>query len=157
MTAPTTQPRPEAHGVRVERARDEFELPAGDDDTVFQQQLALLRRHLLSDPRSLRSVFVADGVQAIAWEFQQPELGASVTGRGYTFLGVTYEPATRQLEVMVSEAAEERHHLTRSVPRPDAITLSPAAIGAGEVLDIRHGQQHTIVTVLDPAPPRSGA
>jgi len=52
---------------------------AGDDGELFKKQLALLRRHLLSDPRSLRSVFVADGVQAIAWEFQQEELGAAFT------------------------------------------------------------------------------
>jgi glutamate synthase (NADPH/NADH) small chain len=61
------------------RPRDGFDVAEGDEDTVFLQQLALLRRHLLSDPRSLRSVFVADGVQAIAWEFQQPELGAAFT------------------------------------------------------------------------------
>jgi glutamate synthase (NADPH/NADH) small chain len=62
------------------RAPDPFEpAPGGDDDTVFQKQLALLRRHLLDDPRSLRNVFVADGVQAIAWEFQQEELGAAFT------------------------------------------------------------------------------
>jgi glutamate synthase (NADPH/NADH) small chain len=62
------------------RAPDPFEpAPGGDDDAVFQKQLALLRRHLLNDPRSLRNVFVADGVQALAWEFQQEELGAAFT------------------------------------------------------------------------------
>ena len=51
----------------------------GEDDEVFRKQIGLLRRHLLADPRSLRSVFVADGVQAIAWEFQQDALGAAFT------------------------------------------------------------------------------
>ena len=51
----------------------------GSDEEIFQKQLALLRKHLLRDPRSLRSVFVADGVQAIAWEFQQDDLGAAFT------------------------------------------------------------------------------
>ncbi|MCJ7453729.1 MAG: FAD-dependent oxidoreductase, partial [Steroidobacteraceae bacterium] len=51
----------------------------GDDSTILQTQLSLLKRHLLNDPRSLRSVFVADGVQAIAWEFQQEVLSASFT------------------------------------------------------------------------------
>ena len=60
-------------------ARDDFEQHEGDDNEIFQKQLSLLRKHLLRDPRSLRSVFVADGVQAIAWEFQQEELG-----RGFT-------------------------------------------------------------------------
>ena len=68
-----------AAGGIAGRAPDEFAGAGGDDDAVFEKQLALLRRHLLSDPRSLRSVFVADGVQAIAWEFQQDELGAAFT------------------------------------------------------------------------------
>ena len=46
---------------------------------LFQKQVALLKRRLLSDPKSLRTTFVADGVQAIAWEFQQDELGAAFT------------------------------------------------------------------------------
>ena len=46
---------------------------------LFQKQVALLKRRLLSDPKSLRSTFVADGVQAIAWEFQQDELSAAFT------------------------------------------------------------------------------
>ncbi|MGB9163856.1 MAG: sulfide/dihydroorotate dehydrogenase-like FAD/NAD-binding protein [Rhodomicrobium sp.] len=46
---------------------------------LFQKQLALLKKRLLSDPRSLRTTFVADGVRAIAWEFQQEELGANFT------------------------------------------------------------------------------
>ena len=50
-----------------------------DDEAVFERQLALLRRHLENEPRSLRGVFVADGLQAIAWEFQQPALGAAFT------------------------------------------------------------------------------
>jgi glutamate synthase (NADPH/NADH) small chain len=50
-----------------------------EDGAVFQTQLSLLRKRLLGDPKSLRSLFVADGVQAIAWEFQQEELGAAFT------------------------------------------------------------------------------
>ena len=57
----------------------DFEQLEGNDEEIFQKQLALLRKHLLRDPRSLRSVFVADGVQAIAWEFQQEDLGATFT------------------------------------------------------------------------------
>ncbi|HME73337.1 MAG TPA: hypothetical protein VKM54_26265, partial [Myxococcota bacterium] len=46
---------------------------------LFQKQVALLKRRLLSDPKSLRTTFVADGVQAIAWEFQQDGLAAAFT------------------------------------------------------------------------------
>jgi glutamate synthase (NADPH) small chain len=46
---------------------------------LFQKQLALLKKRLLGDPKSFRGTFVADGVRAIAWEFQQEELGANFT------------------------------------------------------------------------------
>ena len=36
----------------------------------------LLKRRLLTEPRAFRELFISDGMQAVAWEFQQPELGA---------------------------------------------------------------------------------
>ncbi len=42
----------------------------------FDNQLGLLKRRLSADPRSFRELFTADGMQAVAWEFQQPELSA---------------------------------------------------------------------------------
>jgi len=44
---------------------------------VFQKQLNLLKRRLLNDPKSLRQMFIADGMQAIVWEFKQEALGAN--------------------------------------------------------------------------------
>ncbi len=49
-------------------------------DDLFQKQIEVLKRHLMSDPRSLRGVFVADGTQAMAWEFQQSEIGEKFIG-----------------------------------------------------------------------------
>ena len=46
---------------------------------VFQKQLGLLRKRLLSSPASLRQMFVDDGMQAIVWEFKQDELGPEFT------------------------------------------------------------------------------
>ena len=43
---------------------------------LFQKQLTLLKKRLLGDPKT---TFVADGVRAIAWEFQQEELGSGFT------------------------------------------------------------------------------
>jgi glutamate synthase (NADPH/NADH) small chain len=61
-----------------ESARGELEtLGAGEDVRLFQAQLALLRRRLLAEPGAFRQMFITDGMQAIAWEFQQAELGAS--------------------------------------------------------------------------------
>jgi glutamate synthase (NADPH/NADH) small chain len=41
---------------------------------VFQKQLSLLRKRLLNDPKSVRQMFVDDGMQAIVWEFKQDEI-----------------------------------------------------------------------------------
>ncbi len=45
----------------------------------FNQQLDLLKRRLLADPRSFRELFISEGVAAVAWEFQQAELGEQFT------------------------------------------------------------------------------
>ena len=45
-----------------------------DQDVLFNQQLDVLKKHLAADPRSLRSLFINDGMKAVAWEFQQGEL-----------------------------------------------------------------------------------
>jgi glutamate synthase (NADPH/NADH) small chain len=41
----------------------------------FTNQLGLLERRLTADPRAFRNLFTADGMQAVAWEFRQAELG----------------------------------------------------------------------------------
>jgi hypothetical protein len=76
-----------------------------------------------------------------------------VAGHGYTLVGVTYEPNAHRVEIMIGEAGRPRHHLTRSVVHPDAITLTAATTGGGEVLDILHGRGHTIAAVSDAALP----
>ena len=43
---------------------------------TFHSQMALLQRRLLADPQAFRDMFIADGTNAIVWEFKQPELGA---------------------------------------------------------------------------------
>jgi glutamate synthase (NADPH/NADH) small chain len=45
----------------------------------FTHQVDLLKRRLLADPRAFREMFISEGMQAIAWEFQQPELSAEFT------------------------------------------------------------------------------
>jgi len=50
-----------------------------DQDALFAQQLGVLKKHLAADPRSLRSLFVNDGMKAVAWEFQQGELAEGFT------------------------------------------------------------------------------
>jgi len=40
----------------------------------FNRQMELLKRRLLTEPQAFREMFISDGMQAVAWEFQQPEL-----------------------------------------------------------------------------------
>ncbi len=42
---------------------------------TFHRQMALLRRRLLSEPQAFRDIFIADGSEAMIWEFQQEDLG----------------------------------------------------------------------------------
>ena len=43
---------------------------------TFNNQMALLQRRLMQDPQAFRDLFMADGANAIVWEFKQDELGA---------------------------------------------------------------------------------
>jgi glutamate synthase (NADPH/NADH) small chain len=45
----------------------------------FHNQMELLRRRLLQQPGAFRDMFIADGTNAIVWEFKQPELGPEFT------------------------------------------------------------------------------
>ncbi|WP_346295884.1 sulfide/dihydroorotate dehydrogenase-like FAD/NAD-binding protein [Rhodopseudomonas sp. P1] len=64
----------------LESSKSELEeLQNSEAVGIFQKQLALLQKRLVNDPASLRNMFIADGTQAIIWEFQQPELGEAFT------------------------------------------------------------------------------
>ena len=69
-----------AAGNAYEATRQELEeLAHSEAVELFGKQLALLRRRLLQDPGTFRDMFIADGTQAIAWEFQQEALGEAFT------------------------------------------------------------------------------
>ncbi len=44
-------------------------------DQRVGQQVALLRRRLEADPQAFREMFIEDGMNAVRWEFSQPEIG----------------------------------------------------------------------------------
>ena len=56
---------------------------------TFHNQMALLQRRLLADPQAFRDMFIADGTNAIVWEFKQPELGAENLHRRHLGRGVS--------------------------------------------------------------------
>ncbi|WP_198950779.1 sulfide/dihydroorotate dehydrogenase-like FAD/NAD-binding protein [Kineosporia sp. A_224] len=56
------------------RARVEV-LEHSEPVETFNRQLDLLKRRLVAQPQAFRELFIADGMQAVALEFRQPELG----------------------------------------------------------------------------------
>ena len=62
------------------------ELEQSAEVGAFQNQLALLKRRLLNEPQAFRDMFVADGANALVWEFHQDDLGADFTHRFWQLL-----------------------------------------------------------------------
>ena len=61
----------------LESTRSEVEALASSAGVEsFNRQMELLKRRLLTEPQAFREMFLTDGMQAVAWEFKQPELGA---------------------------------------------------------------------------------
>jgi len=59
----------------LESTRTQVEvLERSESVESFNRQLDLLKRRLVSEPRAFRDMFITDGMQAVAWEFQQDEL-----------------------------------------------------------------------------------
>ena len=47
--------------------------------SLVEEQVELLRRRLEADPQAFRETFIEDGMNAVTWEFSQPELGEDFT------------------------------------------------------------------------------
>ncbi len=50
-----------------------------DEADLFDKQVELLKRRLAADPAAFRDMFIAEGIEAIAWQFRQDELSAPFT------------------------------------------------------------------------------
>jgi glutamate synthase (NADPH/NADH) small chain len=60
----------------LESSRAQVEvLQRSESVESYNHQVDLLKRRLTSEPRAFRDLFIADGMAAVAWEFQQPALG----------------------------------------------------------------------------------
>lgn len=51
-------------------------LEHSDEVEGFNRQVELLKRRLIGDPGAFRQMFIDDGVNAVKWEFAQPDLSA---------------------------------------------------------------------------------
>ncbi len=65
----------EASGMLVSSLEQVTLLETSEPVTSFHHQLEILRRRLVAEPRAFRDLFITEGMAAVAWEFQQPELG----------------------------------------------------------------------------------
>ena len=64
----------------LENTRSEVEaLEQTEAVGTFHKQMGLLQRKLLNNPQMFRDMFIADGANAVVWEFKQDELSAEFT------------------------------------------------------------------------------
>ena len=69
-----------ANRHRIEDAARELQaLEHTEAVELFQKEVALLQKRLATDPAFFDQFFIAEGTHAIAWEFQQEELGETFT------------------------------------------------------------------------------
>ena len=60
----------------IEEAREQVaELGHSEAVELFKKQVGLLQKRLANDPQFFQQTFITEGTTAIAWEFQQDELG----------------------------------------------------------------------------------
>ncbi len=77
----------ESERHRLEDASEEIkELEHSEAVEVFQKQVGLLRKRLVNDPEFFNQLFISEGVNVIAWEFQQDALAASFTHKFWSLL-----------------------------------------------------------------------
>ena len=55
------------------------ELEHNESVELFQKQVELLKKRLVNDPQFFAQTFITEGTNAIAWEFQQEDLGEAFT------------------------------------------------------------------------------
>jgi glutamate synthase (NADPH/NADH) small chain len=62
------------------------DLESSEGVESFNRQVELLKRRLLEDPKAFRDMFIADGMAAAAWEFNQSDLSPEFVERLWTLL-----------------------------------------------------------------------
>ena len=82
----------------------------------------------------------------VSVEIDDPDIGAQMLGRG-AFVGVTYDPHDRRVEIMVGDAHRARRHLMHSIEKVDSIAMTTDERAGNEALELRHGSGHTLVLV----------
>ena len=79
-------------------------------------------------------------------EVDDPAIGAQVSERGFALLGAAYDRRDRRVELMLGDPAENRRHVTRSIPRVTALAVQCDDEGRDRALRVEHGAGQTLLT-----------
>jgi len=117
----------------------------------FQQQLTLLQRRLVADPRAFRQMFITDGMAAVAQEFRQGELSREFTLRLWEMLSRDDDAARLLMRFVWDLPLGKKRTFLRAI---DAHLSDRYPMVAGLSVDWPAG--NTIEPYVRPAEARSG-
>jgi nucleotide-binding universal stress UspA family protein len=84
----------------------------------------------------------------VALEEDDPALGAQIVASGLPFLGATYDPHDRRIEVMLGEPGPAGRRLAHGVGDVASVGILVGDDRADTALGIRHGKGQTLLTFL---------
>jgi len=83
----------------------------------FKGQLELLKRRLVADPATFRTMFIEDGIAAAAWEFQQPELSDEFVRQLWSILEQDNDASTVMMRFIWDLPVGKKRAFIRGVDR----------------------------------------
>jgi len=82
-------------------------------------------------------------------EVDDPDIGAQVQETGFALLGAAYDRHDRSIELMLGDAKDCTHHLTRTIRRADDVAFYAGPDGRERALRVEHGRGQTLLTFAD--------
>jgi glutamate synthase (NADPH/NADH) small chain len=102
----------------IEQARETVtELENSRSVELFQKQLGLLQKRLVNDPQFFQQMFISEGTSAIAWEFQQDQLGEAFTHTLWGLLLRNDEMSTLLLRFLWNIPLKFKRKFIRAIDR----------------------------------------
>jgi glutamate synthase (NADPH/NADH) small chain len=108
----------EADRHRIEDTEKEIEeLEHTEAVELFQKQLGLLQKRLTNDPKFFQQMFITEGTNAIAWEFQQEELSKPFTRTLWALLLRSDDMSTLLLRFLWNIPLKFKRKFVRAIDR----------------------------------------
>ncbi len=103
---------------RIEDTQKEIEeLEHTEAVELFQKQISLLQKRLMSDPKFFQQMFITEGTNAIAWEFQQEELSEPFTRILWELLCRADDMSTLLLRFLWNVPLKFKRRFVRAIDR----------------------------------------